>query len=205
MADDSNIPTGGVPPKPGDDSKVKPKKETVRISLPPKPKETVRIGLPAKKPGAPAAPVAAGGGLPPKPASKPGSTVKIGLPPKPAGPAGVAAGGKPPTPGSTVKISMPPPPVGGAKQAVAAVGPAKPAGPKAPGIAGQKPAGQKPAGPAKPGVAAKGKGGKKAARPAAGVAGVSLVDKILAILVLLVSIGVLVRVLMLAEIIPAAS
>ncbi len=178
MADDSNIPTGGVPPKPGDDSKVKPKKETVRISLPPKPKETVRIGLPAKKPGAPAAPVAAGGGLPPKPASKPGSTVKI---------------------------SMPPPPAGGAKQAVAAAGPAKPAGPKAPGIAGQKPAGQKPAGPAKPGVAAKGKGGKKAARPAAGVAGVSLVDKILAILVLLVSIGVLVRVLMLAEIIPAAS
>ncbi|MBI3191870.1 MAG: hypothetical protein HYZ36_04320, partial [Pedosphaera parvula] len=48
MAD--NIPN--LPPKPTE-SKVQPKKETVRISLPPKPKETVRIGLPAKAAGAP--------------------------------------------------------------------------------------------------------------------------------------------------------
>jgi len=47
MSDDAS-----QPPKPGE-AKVQPKKETVRISLPPKPKETVRIGLPPK--GAPPA------------------------------------------------------------------------------------------------------------------------------------------------------
>jgi hypothetical protein len=50
MAEIPNQPTGGVPPKPSEASKIQPKKETVRISLPPKPaaKETVRLNLPPK-------------------------------------------------------------------------------------------------------------------------------------------------------------
>jgi hypothetical protein len=65
MAD--NIPTspgGGLPPKPAEASKVQPKKETVRINLPPKPTSAPTIKLPTLAPGAPppsasaAAPVA---------------------------------------------------------------------------------------------------------------------------------------------------
>ena len=64
MADDLKLPPGAVPP-PAAGSKVQPKKETVRISLPPKTaaKETVRLELPprsaaaaAPAPAAPAAP-----------------------------------------------------------------------------------------------------------------------------------------------------
>jgi hypothetical protein len=65
MAD--NIPTspgGALPPKPAEASKVQPKKETVRINLPPKPTSAPTIKLPTLAPGAPssasaAAPVAA--------------------------------------------------------------------------------------------------------------------------------------------------
>jgi hypothetical protein len=64
MAD--NIPTspgGALPPKPAEASKVQPKKETVRINLPPKPTSAPTIKLPTLAPGAPptasaAAPVA---------------------------------------------------------------------------------------------------------------------------------------------------
>lgn len=62
--------TSPVPPKPGEAAKVQPKKETVRIALPPKPTAapTVRLPAPAPAAAAPAAaaaPVAAGA---PKPA-----------------------------------------------------------------------------------------------------------------------------------------
>jgi hypothetical protein len=64
MAD--NIPTtpgGALPPKPAEASKVQPKKETVRINLPPKPTSAPTIKLPTLAPGTPppasaAAPVA---------------------------------------------------------------------------------------------------------------------------------------------------
>lgn len=123
MADNLKLPAGAAPP-PAAGSKVQPKKETVRISLPPKPaaKETVRLELPprtggaapaapapaAPKPAAPAAPAAppAGGAagakqtvrlsLPPKPSAAK-ETVRLELPPKPAAggaKAGAAAGGK---------------------------------------------------------------------------------------------------------------
>jgi len=53
---DTNLP-GGLPPKPAESPKVQPKKETVRISLPPKPAPSATIKLPTM-PSAPAAPAA---------------------------------------------------------------------------------------------------------------------------------------------------
>src|SRR5262245_36636652 len=44
-------PTGGVPPKPAEAAKVQPKKETVRINLPPKPASPATIKLPSLPPG----------------------------------------------------------------------------------------------------------------------------------------------------------
>jgi uncharacterized membrane protein len=75
MAD--NIPTspgGALPPKPAEASKVQPKKETVRINLPPKPTSAPTIKLPTLAPGSPApsgasaAPVAAAAPAPRAPA-----------------------------------------------------------------------------------------------------------------------------------------
>jgi hypothetical protein len=59
-----NIPSGAVPPPPKKETgKVQPKKETVRISLPPKPSAAPTIKLPTLPPGgptgAPSAPSAA--------------------------------------------------------------------------------------------------------------------------------------------------
>lgn len=51
-----NLP-GAVPPKPPEAAKVQPKKETVRINLPPKPTAAPTIKIPA--PSAPAAPAVA--------------------------------------------------------------------------------------------------------------------------------------------------
>lgn len=118
MADNLKLPSGAVPP-PAAGSKVQPKKETVRISLPPKTaaKETVRLELPprsaaaaAPAPAAPAAPrpaapavaapaVAAPAGakqtvrlsLPPKPSAAK-ETVRLELPPKPGAKAPAVAG-----------------------------------------------------------------------------------------------------------------
>lgn len=53
MADNiPSLPGGAVPPKPSD-SKVLPKKETVRITLPPKPSAAPTIKLPTLPPGGP--------------------------------------------------------------------------------------------------------------------------------------------------------
>ncbi|HEX3718364.1 MAG TPA: hypothetical protein VH595_10395 [Verrucomicrobiae bacterium] len=60
-----NTPGGALPPKPAEAAKVQPKKETVRINLPPKPTSAPTIKLPTLAPGGPppttaaAAPVAA--------------------------------------------------------------------------------------------------------------------------------------------------
>ncbi len=48
-----NAPGGSVPPKPAEAAKVQPKKETVRINLPPKPTSAPTIKLPTLAPGAP--------------------------------------------------------------------------------------------------------------------------------------------------------
>lgn len=73
--------TPPVPPTPGESAKVQPKKETVRIALPPKPtaSPTVRLPAPAAAPAAPSAATAA-------PAAKPAA---------PAPPVPPSAGGKP--------------------------------------------------------------------------------------------------------------
>jgi translation initiation factor IF-2 len=60
MADNIPTPPGGAqPPKPAEASKVQPKKETVRINLPPKPTSAPTIKLPTLAPGAPTASAAA--------------------------------------------------------------------------------------------------------------------------------------------------
>ncbi len=57
MADETNpTPGGAVPPKPLESSKIQPKKETVRINLPPKPSAAPTIKLPTLPPGGPSAP-----------------------------------------------------------------------------------------------------------------------------------------------------
>jgi hypothetical protein len=78
-----NLPGGSLPPKPSD-SKVLPKKETVRITLPPKPTAAPTIKLPTLPPGGPAAMSA-----PQAPASRPGSPATSA--PRAAGPASSAA------------------------------------------------------------------------------------------------------------------
>src|SRR5271154_4902129 len=68
MADNNpSMPGGAVPPKPPEGSKVQPKKETVRINLPPKPSAAPTIKLPTLPPGGPSAPA-------PMPAPAPSAT-----------------------------------------------------------------------------------------------------------------------------------
>jgi hypothetical protein len=68
MADETTpTPGGAVPPKPLESSKIQPKKETVRINLPPKPSAAPTIKLPTLPPGGPSAPA-------PMPAPAPSAT-----------------------------------------------------------------------------------------------------------------------------------
>ena len=55
-----NIPTGAVPPPKKETGKVQPKKETVRINLPPKPSAAPTIKLPTLPPGGPTGAPSAG-------------------------------------------------------------------------------------------------------------------------------------------------
>src|SRR5579872_1829488 len=56
MAENNPIsPGGATPPKPSDSAKIQPKKETVRINLPPKPSAAPTIKLPTLPPGGPSA------------------------------------------------------------------------------------------------------------------------------------------------------
>jgi hypothetical protein len=64
-----NAPTGGVPPKPGEAAKVQPKKETVRITLPPKPSASPTIKLPSITATPPPPPTAAAPKAAPAPAA----------------------------------------------------------------------------------------------------------------------------------------
>lgn len=119
MADNLKLPAGAAPP-PAAGSKVQPKKETVRISLPPKPaaKETVRLELPPRSAGA-AAPAAPAAPRPAAPAA-----------PRPAAPAAPASVGAK----QTVRLSLPPKP-SAAKETVRLELPPKP-GAKAPAPSG---------------------------------------------------------------------
>ncbi len=53
-----NLPSTPVPPTPGEAAKVQPKKETVRIALPPKPTAAPTVRLPSPAPASAAAPAA---------------------------------------------------------------------------------------------------------------------------------------------------
>src|SRR5881396_3420715 len=104
MADNIPIPpSGAVPPKPAEAAKVQPKKETVRINLPPKPTAAPTIKIPAPAPAAPAAaaaPVAAAQApapahapAPPTPAPRPvAAPTATGRPAPPQRHAPVVAG-----------------------------------------------------------------------------------------------------------------
>ena len=66
MAENLNLPSGAVPPKPMEAAKVQPKKETVRINLPPKPTAaaTIKLPTPTAAPAPPLPPAHATGGAP---------------------------------------------------------------------------------------------------------------------------------------------
>src|SRR5256885_5509120 len=97
MAD--NIPntpsSGAVPPRPTEAAKVQPKKETVRINLPPKPTAAPTIKIPAPAPTAPTA-AAASAAAPAAPAAPAAAHAPTPAPPTPAPrPTAVAAAGRP--------------------------------------------------------------------------------------------------------------
>jgi hypothetical protein len=82
-----NPPGGALPPRPAEAAKVQPKKETVRINLPPKPTSAPTIKLPTLAPGgaapagAHAAPVAVTAVPAPAPAPRPPSPSPTGAAP----------------------------------------------------------------------------------------------------------------------------
>ncbi len=108
MPDNIPSPGGALPPKKTESAKIQPKKETVRINLPPKPTSAPTIKLPTLAPGAPhgatsaaAAPVAAAPAFskaatppaaPGAPAvSRPATTAKPSAAPAPSAPRPMAA------------------------------------------------------------------------------------------------------------------
>lgn len=96
------VPPGGTPPKPSESAKVQPKKETVRINLPPKPTAAPTIKIPspaavAAATPAPAAPVAG---------SAPAATA-VGSAPAAARPVAAAAPAIPRTAAPRPMVSSP--------------------------------------------------------------------------------------------------
>jgi hypothetical protein len=186
-----NVPPGARPSKPGDSGKVQPKKETVRINLPPRPTASPTIRLPSLPSGAPA-----GAAPPPAPAGRPGDsskvlpkkqTVRINLPPKP-------------TASPTIKLPSLPsgaaPPGSAAAAAPAAQGAntPKPPAPPPSGSPGSRianaPAAQRPA-------------ATGSSRPAPIIGGaVATADKVLAVIAAVVSLGALLIILYFALYLP---
>jgi hypothetical protein len=84
MADNiPSIPGGGVPPG----AKVQPKKETVRINLPPKPSAAPTIKLPTLPPGGPSASAGPGAMPPHAPPTAAAAPARTGAAPVAAAPA----------------------------------------------------------------------------------------------------------------------
>jgi hypothetical protein len=112
MAENDSVPaSGAVPPKPAEAAKVQPKKETVRINLPPKPTAAPTIKIPA-----PAAPMAAKpvGGAPPPPAGAPAAAAAGTPAPPPARPVAAAPAMRPSAPRAAA-----PPAISGLDKALA--------------------------------------------------------------------------------------
>ena len=126
------VPPAPVPPKPAEAAKVQPKKETVRISLPPKPTASPTIKLPTL----PASGGPIGAGAPPPP-TVPGSTnLSVAVPPTSGGAA--PAPPRPPTsPGTTqATLSRPATSTGGPRPAAPAAPAAAAGGAPRPAPAG---------------------------------------------------------------------
>jgi hypothetical protein len=78
-----------IPPKPGEPAKVQPKKETVRINLPPKPTSAPTIKLPTLAPGAPPPAMVAAAAAPAAPRA---AAPAVPQPPSSGAPASRVAG-----------------------------------------------------------------------------------------------------------------
>lgn len=118
-----NLPGGALPPRPAEAAKVQPKKETVRINLPPKPTAGATIKLPT----------VGGGGPPPATASP--ATIKLPTLP---------AGGPPPSagigaPATTAARGSAPPATGTGSRVAGAPTAQRPAPAGAPGVAPRAP------------------------------------------------------------------
>lgn len=85
-----NSPAGAMPPRPSEAAKVQPKKETVRINLPPKPTAgpAIKIPTPAGAPPPPTPPAAAHAGAP---AAAPVAAAPVAARPVAAAPAAPSA------------------------------------------------------------------------------------------------------------------
>jgi hypothetical protein len=90
-----NVPPGAVPPKPGEAAKVQPKKETVRINLPPKPTAAPTVRLPTPASVGVAAPTAAKAAPAAAPSAPPPAGAPAAAPVQTAAPAPAAAGPAP--------------------------------------------------------------------------------------------------------------
>ena len=104
-----NLPTGAAPPRPAEAAKVQPKKETVRINLPPKPTSAPTIKLPTPPPAAiqtPApAPAAAGAAIPASASVTAAAPVATSAPRAVASAPRAAAGPvRPPAPSASVSM-----------------------------------------------------------------------------------------------------
>ena len=108
-----NLPGGAMPPKPAEAGKVQPKKETVRINLPPKPTSAPTIKLPTLTPGGP--PTSTGTAAPAAPAAAPAAPRSAGPPPPAA---------SPPTRSGATTASRSPAATAAAQRPVAHVAPA---------------------------------------------------------------------------------
>jgi len=106
-----NIPSlpGALPPKPAESAKVQPKKETVRINLPPKPTAAPTIKLPTLPAGGPRAAASAHAGH----AAPPAVSLPASAAPVPAA--------------HTAPKAPPPPPSGASSSHIAGGSPNKPA------------------------------------------------------------------------------
>ena len=102
MPDNPITPGGGaMPPRPAEASKVQPKKETVRINLPPKPTSAPTIKLPTLAPGAP--PPASGSAAPVAVAVASAAPVASRAPAAPAPPASSAPPARMAAPATSAK------------------------------------------------------------------------------------------------------
>jgi len=90
-----NLPGGAMPPKPAEASKVQPKKETVRINLPPKPTSAPTIKLPSLAQGG--TPTSSGTAAPAAPAASAAPRAAAPPPPPPSR-AGAPASARQPAP-----------------------------------------------------------------------------------------------------------